>query len=440
MSKRTEIITKLNQFFDIKTRKFSLNIMVPKRYFINNLPDYEGGDVNPDKDKLISNALALVKTIREQWHKTPQNCDGGLYVGISGAAYMLYRLSKSPNFAQEKDLFLQEAVAYLNLSLEYASSVKKHGQLVDKAAFILGNAGTYAIAAAVHKSIGNSGKSQEYLSEFAKLAAVITPKNWLSCGGDELLVGRAGYLSGLLWLRSELGCEVLEDSSVNSILDVMVESGQQYSSARRSPIPLMYQYYKTEYLGAAHGLAGILLMMLSFPSWLESRPQANDLLKKSVDALLNLQTASGNFPCAMDELDGSRPPEEELVHWCHGAPGTIYLLAKAYMIYKDKKYLDSCLKCGEITWHKGLLKKGPGICHGIAGSGYVFLTLYRLTGDKIHLHRALQFSDFLYSKEFVKARTPDSPYSLYEGLSGTVCFIADLVDPQYSSFPLFNIF
>ena len=23
----------------------------------------------------------------------------------------------------------------------------------------------------------------------------------------------------------------------------------------------------------------------------------------------------------MDELDGSRPPDEELVHWCHGAPG-----------------------------------------------------------------------------------------------------------------------
>ena len=57
----------------------------------------------------------------------------------------------------------------------------------------------------------------------------------------------------------------------------------------------------------------------------------------------------------------------------------------------------------------------------MAGNGYVFLLLYRLTGDKKHLHRALQFAEFIFSPEFKKgARTPDNPYSLYEGLAGTV--------------------
>lgn len=407
---------------------------------MNNLPDYEGGDVNTNKEQLKQNTLALVKRITENWHKTPENNDGGLYVGIPGAAYMLYRLSRSPHFTQEKDLLLQEAIAYLKPALEYANHIKKHGQMVDRAAFLLGNAGTFAVAAVVYKSLGNAEESKKYVSEYAHLAAVVTPVNWLSCGGDELLVGRAGYLSGVLWLRSELGCEVLGESAVNAILDAMVQSGQQYSTSHKSRIPLMYQYYKTEYLGAAHGLAGILQMMLSFPSWLASRPEANDLLKKSINALIDLQTSSGNFPCAMDELAGQRPPEEDLVHWCHGAPGTVYLLAKAYLTYQDKKYLQACIKCGEITWHKGLLKKGPGICHGVAGNGYVFLTLYRLTSDLVHLHRAVQFSAFLYTKEFQKARTPDSPYSLYEGLAGTACFIADLMEPAQSSFPFFNIF
>lgn len=81
-----------------------------------------------------------------------------------------------------------------------------------------------------------------------------------------------------------------------------------------------------------------------------------------------------------------------------------------------------------------------GICHGVAGSGYVFLTLYRLTNNPCHLHRALQFFLFLYTDEFSRARTPDSPYSLYEGLSGTVCFIADLMNPKQASFPFFSVF
>ena len=35
----------------------------------------------------------------------------------------------------------------------------------------------------------------------------------------------------------------------------------------------------------------------------------------------------------------SRGPEEELVHWCHGAPGTVYLLARAYTVWRDEKYM-----------------------------------------------------------------------------------------------------
>ena len=80
--------------------------------------------------------------------------------------------------------------------------------------------------------------------------------------------------------------------------------------------------------------------------------------------------------------------------------GVVYLFAKAFLVWKDPKYLQACLKCGEITWQRGLLKKGAGICHGIAGSGYVFLLLYRLTADEKHYHRALKFAEFMQTEEF----------------------------------------
>ena len=40
--------------------------------------------------------------------------------------------------------------------------------------------------------------------------------------------------------------------------------------------------------------------------------------------------------------------------------GVVYMLAKAYLVFKEEKYLSACLKCGDITWQKGLLRKGPG--------------------------------------------------------------------------------
>lgn len=35
-------------------------------------------------------------------------------------------------------------------------------------------------------------------------------------------------------------------------------------------------------------------------------------------------------------------------------------MAKSYLYWKEEKYLQSCIKCGELVWEKGLLKKGPG--------------------------------------------------------------------------------
>ena len=75
----------------------------------------------------------------------------------------------------------------------------------------------------------------------------------------------------------------------------------------------------------------------------------------------------------------------------------------------------------------------------MAGSGYVFLVLYKLTKNVDFLKKAWLFMDFLYSEQFKRARRPDSPYSLYEGLAGTVCFAADLLHPEMAQFPFFEV-
>ncbi len=184
-------------------------------------------------------------------------------------------------------------------------------------------------------------------------------------------------------------------------------------------------------------------MLLSFPEFLRENPNAERYVKQSVDFMLSLQKPNGNFPSSMDEQNSSRPKSssKELVHWCHGAGGVVFLLARAYLYFGDVKYLNACIKCEDLIWEKGLLKKGPGICHGIAGHGLVHLLLYRLTHDVKYLYRAVQFGEFLKTDTFkTQARTPDSPYSLFEGLAGTVCFLLDLLDPAQSEYPLVPVF
>ncbi|XP_030916053.1 lanC-like protein 3 [Geospiza fortis] len=264
------------------------------------------------------------------------------------------------------------------------------------------------------------------------------------CGAERCIPGHAESIScwlpgGELVGRSYPGLfksiSVLTAAQIKSICLAILESGKQYAVKKRKPVPLMYSYYGTEYLGAAHGLSSILQMLLSYYEYLQ--PADQELVWQSVDFLMD-QEQNSNWP---PELGETIERENELVHWCHGAPGIAYLFAKAYLVSKKPQYLDTCIRCGELTWQKGLLKKGPGICHGVAGSAYVFLLLYRLTGNSKYIYRAQRFAEFLFTEEFKSgSRALESVYSLYEGFSGTVCFLTDLLQPNQAEFPLFSVF
>lgn len=69
--------------------------------------------------------------------------------------------------------------------------------------------------------------------------------------------------------------------------------------------------------GAAHGLSSVLQMLLSYQDML-SRAE-KDLVWQSVDFLMN-QEQNCNWPA---ELGAIIERENELVHWCHGAPGKL---------------------------------------------------------------------------------------------------------------------
>ncbi|PRD21592.1 UNVERIFIED_CONTAM: LanC-like protein 3-like protein [Trichonephila clavipes] len=421
--------------------------MAAKRFFKNKLSDSVGAFVEIPKADIKNLSMNYAQYIFSQQTVTADDCDGGLYVGLSGISYMCYYLSQHEHFIEKKQEFLEKSLYYMIYALEDANHPRnRHTQT----AFLLGGCGSYAVAAALMNALGKEKECQMHLQQYISLADRCMDPDYLGNGSDELLVGRAGYLSGVLFVQKVFGPEVVPEQKIDALCSAIIQSGVQYSKKYRSPCPLMYAYYKTEYLGAAHGLSGILQMLLSFPSFLQKRLDAEQLIKESVDYFLTLQLPSGNFPCAMDEVGNPRSEAHELVHWCHGAPD--------YSIWK-KFHKKCCVFDGQsllkvergkvssslpFLWgcclEQRIAEESPGICHGIAGNGYVFLLLYRLTDHHKHLHRAIQFANFLTSDEFKRARTPDRPLSLYEGLAGTVCFLADLLQPEKAHFPFFDVF
>jgi len=177
-------------------------------------------------------------------------------------------------------------------------------------------------------------------------------------------------------------------------------------------------------------MSGILLSLLCTPELVKMHPLFERDIKKCVDYILSQQTSNGNLIKNYES--------EDMIDWSDGSAGVSWLMAKAFILWNEDKYKDSLIKCGELIWEKGLSRGGPGLSHGIAGNGYTFLLLFRLTSDKKYIHRAKQFANFIFSDQFLQeCKTPDNPYSLFDGWAGTVCYFVDLLKPEEASFPLF---
>ena len=103
----------------------------------------------------------------------------------------------------------------------------------------------------------------------------------------------------------------------------------------------MYTWHGKHYLGAAHGLAGILTLLLQIPLPV-LRPHLSSLVQPAVDYLLGLQLPSGNLPSSLESSHGDR-----LMHWCHGAPGFVHLMAHAYRVRRreGESILQWCKWC-----------------------------------------------------------------------------------------------
>ncbi|TFK16901.1 hypothetical protein FA15DRAFT_676461, partial [Coprinopsis marcescibilis] len=127
----------------------------------------------------------------------------------------------------------------------------------------------------------------------------------------------------------------------------------------------------------------------------------------------------------------------ELVQWCHGAPGAVILLSTMIRLQStESSYfkLDDDLQAqlrtsiqrgADVIYERGLLRKGLGLCHGVAGSVYALLSaswiLDQDAANTPHFKKAIHLANLATQVDkFVQdgaTKVPERPWSLYEGMS-----------------------
>ncbi|XP_028605472.1 lanC-like protein 2 isoform X2 [Podarcis muralis] len=317
------------------------------------------GKICPYFSKRITTKIKDLLQQMEEGLKTADPHDCSAYTGWTGIALLYLQLYR---VTQEQ--------SHLQRSLDYVKRILRNlnGRRVT---FLCGDAGPLAVGAVVYHKLKNDTESKECVTKLLQLQRMVLATD--SDLPDELLYGRAGYLYALLYLNTEIGPEAVPQSAIKEVVDSIIESGKNFSREERKTerCPLLYQWHRKQYVGAAHGMSGIYYMLMQ--------------------------------------------------------------------VFKEDKYLKDAIECSDVIWQRGLLRKGYGICHGTAGNGYSFLSLYHLTQDKKYLYRACKFAEWCLDYGAHGCRIPDRPYSLFEGMAGAIHFLSDIIDPQNSRFPAFEL-
>ncbi|XP_034028933.1 lanC-like protein 2 isoform X2 [Thalassophryne amazonica] len=380
----------------------------------------EAGKVSLEFQRRVQNKIKDLLQQMEEGLKTADPHDFSTYTGWTGIALLylqLYRVSSEASY-------LQRALDYVKRTLRILNG--------RKVTFLCGDAGPLAVGAVVHHKLNNKADSKECLSKLLQLQrSVLSPDSEMP---DELLFGRAGYLYALLYINKEMGADTVDESIITQIVTAIVESGKNLSAEQKKSdrCPLLYEWHKKQYIGAAHGMAGIYYMLMQ-PGAKVHQDILSELVRPSIDYVRHKRFRSGNFPSSLSN------ESDRLVHWCHGAPGVIHMLLMSYKVFKEEKYLKEAAECAEVIWQRGLLRKGYGICHGTSGNGYAFLSLYKVTQEKKYLYRASKFAEWCLEYGSHGCRIPDRPYSLFEGMAGTIYYLTEMANPELSCFPAFEL-
>ncbi len=320
---------------------------------------YEGDDDDDDAGKKASSQQA---NHRPQHHQHRHS----LYLGSLGpCAYLRYRLAKPLSWSNDERERKRRLLNDASRAVEHVLSCHPSQRNMRVTLLEGERVGALALYAAIHYSLeSEEGKpSTQKVSnakrEILEIGTVLVQQ--LPESKCEVLYGRAGYLHAIKLVRTETGDLRFGRRLVDQIVKDIIKEGERNAGAEststsdvgNSP-PLLWAWRSKVYLGAIHGVVGILYTLLCFYEEVSIIDGAIDKIRVTTMKLNEMCfESSGNLKSSI----GSE--RDELVHLCHGAPGYILFLLKACEVLNDRLYLERAKDIARsVICQRGLLKKG----------------------------------------------------------------------------------
>jgi serine/threonine-protein kinase len=288
------------------------------------------------------------------------------------------------------------------------------------------DSGVHAVAALIALGSGNILAAQHSLDGFLRTTAG-------RAGADELVLGRAGVL-----LATALLLEAIPDSEYVGP-DALVRAGDALFDelfGAMKQLPAVAEALEIEYIGIAHGWAGMLYAMLC---WLRVRrrgtyPEIAERLE---------QVAAFAHPAGKGVRFQWHPREKRggplfMPGWCHGSAGFVFLWNLAYAMFHDPAYATlaerTALNASES------LHSHDTLCCGMAGQSYALLNMYNHSGERHWLAGAQRMAVAARHAAGRQVRTlVNRSESLYKGDLGVAVLFSELRDPRSARMPFFEL-
>jgi serine/threonine-protein kinase len=370
-------------------------------------------------------SIELLQRVREQiadptrplLYTGPQAPIASLTYGYAGIAYAALRMASSTDDAR----LLALADAWSERAAASTSSDAFYNDAVQITPEVVGHVSPFHTASgvsAVQALIANA-RTDRWTAEAAVNAFLHETSQ--PCSNPDITLGHASILLAIM---------LLLESGSTAGAELLRERGDKLNA-------LILQSLRTpediEYLGIAHGHAGLLYAALRWARAGKNEPIP--LIRERLGDLARHVTFTrrgARWPIQ------AKPGALSLPGWCNGSAGYAHLWTLAHQIYQDPRYLVLAEKAA-IDAFEGA-GGGHGLCCGFAGQAYAQLALYKHTGEAVWLDqaRALAEKAATTANQLNRQNAPGLPFSLYKGDIGVAVLISDLDRPELAAMPFFE--
>ncbi|CAG7732646.1 unnamed protein product [Allacma fusca] len=394
-----------------------------ERYFVNHLEE------NSNARKLCGQTWCEMREYADIWMevlqeqiehdrcKTRKCCmkmNGSVYSGTAGLAMLDIFLAKTFEMADcDREQLLLRAAGHLECSLKKLKKCRM--------SFLAGDAGPLAITIVLYSDMVANGCNCECMvAKYLKQLLAFKEEATLPYldTASEVVCGRAGYLWSLLYINQHYP-NLIDPDIITDVVIAIVRAGKPCNGCLRKH--LMYKWRGKDLLGAAHGLFGIIYVLLKAKNYWP----LDEVLERELDPLnpnrykkltceekcelqkymfcpeTTMSVCNENvqewvletlhFLTTQIFASGNTLPSlgsgaDKFVNWAHGGSGAVYTFIEAHKIFRHPHFLTAAVNCGECIWGRGLVKKGYGLTDGVAGNAYALMALFKHTKVETFLH------------------------------------------------------